>query len=168
MILLYIVSRKFTGNLHINIFSLLGGVKNCGKEISKPYALEEGTNLFDLTLCGNPQPKLFYTFQGKTEEAKMIQKLDDSKKMYKYKIEFEKIDRKVCGSTLEFKATGFKDWQASSIIQVNCKNYFLNFLFQSYSYEVRFYQKLVEINILVAIRLCAPFQLIRQVVLFFW
>ena len=140
MILLYIVSRKFTGNLHINIFSLLGGVKNCGIEISKPYyALEEGTNSFGLTLCGNPQPELFYTFQGKTKEAAMIEKVDDSKKMYKYKIKFENIDRKVCGSTLEFKATGFKDWQASPIIQVNCKNYFLNFLLQSY--KVRLEQK---------------------------
>ena len=105
-------------------FLFIGGVINCGTDITKNYTLEEGASSINLTICGNPQPELVYTFQGKTEEAKMIEKFDDSTKKYKYKIDFEKIDRKVCGSTLEFKATGFKDWQDSSIIHVKCKNSF--------------------------------------------
>ena len=78
----------------------------------------------EITLSGNPKPKLFYTFQGQTNETKMIQKIDDSKKVYKYEIVLEDVDRKDCGSTLEFKATGFKNWQKSSIVKLKCENYF--------------------------------------------
>ena len=76
----------------------------------------------EITLCGHPQPELQYTLKGKTKEAEMIEKLDDSKKMYKYKINLNDIDRKDCGSTLTFRATGFKDWSNSSTIKLKCKN----------------------------------------------
>ena len=62
----------------------------------------------------------------------MIEKLDEAKKMFKYKINLNDIDRKDCGSTLTFRATGFKDWHNSSTIKIKCKshnhfdyNYFL-------------------------------------------
>ena len=77
----------------------------------------------ELTLCGHPQPTLQHTFKGKTKEAKMIEKVDDTKKMYKYKINLDNIDRKDNGSTIVFRATGFRDWQAKSTILVKCKNY---------------------------------------------
>ena len=84
--------------------------------------LREGNNSIELILCGNPQPKLFYTFQGESREAKMIRKLDDSKKMYKYKIFLENVDRRDCGSIITFNANGFGHWQANSTILVKCKN----------------------------------------------
>ena len=100
-----------------------GGVENCGpKVLQKEYTFVEGSQSVEVTLCGHPQPKLQYTFKGKTKEAEMIEKLDDSKKMYKYKINLDDIDRKDCGSTLTFRATGFKDWYNSSTIKIKCKN----------------------------------------------
>ena len=104
-------------------FLCLGGVENCGQKIDKEYTFEEGTQSIDLTLCGNPQPKLSYTFKGETKDAEMTQKLEDSNKMYRYKINLDSVNRKDCGSPLTFKATGFKEWYNSSIIKVKCKNY---------------------------------------------
>ena len=76
--------------------------------------------MIEITLCGNPQPKLSYTFKGKTKDAKMIEKLDDSKKMYKYEIILEYVDRNVCGSTIQFNVTGSKNWRATSTVIVKC------------------------------------------------
>ena len=106
-----------------NIY-VLGGVENCGQKIDKEYTFEEGTQSIDLTLCGNPQPKLSYTFKEETKEAEMVKELDKSKKMYKYQINLDNVERKDCGSPLTFKATGFKEWYNSSIIKVKCKNLF--------------------------------------------
>ena len=79
-----------------------GGVENCGPKVfQKEYTFVEGSKSVEVTLCGHPQPELQYTFKGKTKEAEMIEKLDDSKKMYKYKI---------------------KDWYNSSSIKIKCKN----------------------------------------------
>ena len=99
-----------------------GGVDNCGPEVQKEYTFGEGSQSVEVTLCGHPRPELQYTFNGKTKEAEMIEKLDDSKKMYKYKINLDDIDRKDCGSTLTFRATGFKDWYNSSTIKIKCNN----------------------------------------------
>ena len=116
--------NKIVTSIQKHFFSLSGGVQNCGAEIPKRYAYTEGTNnTIEITLCGHPQPKLQYTFKGKTEKAEMIEKVDDSKKMYKYKINLNNIDRKDNGSTIVFKATGFRDWQAKSAILFECKNY---------------------------------------------
>ena len=123
---------------------ILGGAENAGNEIPKEYliqdekaktemfqkgtkmeTLREGTATFEMTLSGNPQPKLSYTFKAKTKEAKMVEKVDDSKKIYKYEIRLENVDRNDCGSTIEFKATGFKNWQNSSIVKLKCKNYLI-------------------------------------------
>ena len=103
---------------------VLGGVENCGQKIDKEYTFEEGTQSMDLTLCGNPQPKLSYTFKEDTKEAQMVKELDKSKKMYQYKINLDNVEKKDCGSQLTFKATGFKAWYNSSIIKVKCKNLF--------------------------------------------
>ena len=103
-------------------FDCIGGVLNCGAEIPNNYILTEGRrNSIELTLCGNPQPKLSYTFKGRTEEVDIIEKVDDSKKKYKYKINLKNVDRNDFGSKIVFKATGFKDWQTNSTIQVKCK-----------------------------------------------
>ena len=122
---LFLTSEQFSS------IYVLGGVENCGQKIDKEYTFEEGTQSMDLTLCGSPQPKLSYRFKGETKDAEMTQKLDESKKMYKYKINLESINRKDCGSTLTFNATGFKDWQANSTIQIKCiyhEHYIFNFL----------------------------------------
>ena len=76
----------------------------------------------ELELCGNPQPTLSFTFRGKTEAAEMIEKVDDTKKMYKYKINLDNIVREDCGSTLTLNAFGFKNWYNSSTIKIECKN----------------------------------------------
>ena len=110
--------------MNLFIYILIGGPTNCQTEIPKEYLLQEGTNTIEITLCGNPQPKLSYTFHGKTKEAEMIEKLDKSKKMYKYKIILENVDRNICKSELKFLATGHKDWQHNSVIQVKCKGFF--------------------------------------------
>ena len=102
------------------------GAENAGKEIPKEYLLKEGKTTIEMILSGNPQPKLSYTFQGKTKEAKMVEKVDDSKKIYKYEIVLENVDQNDCGSTIEFKATGFKNWRESSIVRLKCKNYFIS------------------------------------------
>ena len=78
-------------------------------DVPNEYITQEGTSSIELTLCGNPRPKLFYTFQGKTKESKIVQSLNDTKKMYKYEIVLENVDRKSYGSTIEFNATCFKD-----------------------------------------------------------
>ena len=117
MCFLFLTSEQFSS------IYVLGGVENCGQKIDKKYTFEEGTQSIDLTLCGNPQPELSYAFKGKTKEAKMTQKLEDSKKMYRYKINLDNVERKDCGSPLTFRATGFKDWYNSSIIKVKCKNF---------------------------------------------
>ena len=75
----------------------------------------------DITLCGNPQPKLSYTFKGESKEVDIIEKVDDSKKKYKYENNLKNVDRNDFGSIIVFKATGFKDWQANSTIRVKCK-----------------------------------------------
>ena len=53
----------------------------------------------------------------------MIEKLDDSQKMYKFKISLENADmKKISGSTIMFKAVGFKSWQARSTILIKRSN----------------------------------------------
>ena len=107
----------------MNIFGyiLIGGPNNCQTEIPKEYLLQEGTNTIEITLCGNPQPKLSYTFHGKTKEAEMIEKLDESKQMYKYQIVLENVTRTDCGSTLELIAEGHNILSSHSKTFVECK-----------------------------------------------
>ena len=100
---------------------MIGGPNNCGAEIPKEYLLPEGTNTIEITLCGNPQPKLSYTFHGKIKSAKMIEKLNDTKQMYKYQIDLENVNRNICKSELKLLATGLKNWHHSSVVQVKCK-----------------------------------------------
>lgn len=77
----------------------------------------------EITLCGNPQPKLFYTFHGKTKSAKMIEKLNELKQMYKYQIDLENVKRRDCGSTLQFNAVSdlTKEWKFDSTVLVKCE-----------------------------------------------
>ena len=117
--------------MYFGINILLGGVENCGPKVQKEYTLTEGNNSIEIQLCGNPQPRLSYTFRGQTEDAEMIEKLNDTKKMYKFKTNLDKIDRKDCGSTLAFNASGFDQWQANSTVLVKCINRQDNQLFLS-------------------------------------
>ena len=113
----YISKLTFLYNHHFS-----GGVDNCGPEVQKEYTFEEGSQNMELTLCGHPQPTLQHTFKGKTKEAEMIEKVDNTKKMYKYRINLDNIDREDCGSTLTLNAIGFKNWYNSSTIKIKCKN----------------------------------------------
>ena len=70
--------------------------------------LHEGNNSIKLTLCGHPQPKLSFTFRGQPKKAEMIEKVGDSKKMYKYRINLDNVNREDNGSPLKFNAVGFK------------------------------------------------------------
>ena len=54
---------------------------------------------------------------------------NEYKKMYKYKVNLDNVDRKDCGSTLAFNATGFNQWQANSTVLVKRINRQDNHLF---------------------------------------
>ena len=97
------------------------GPNKCEAAIPSEFTLQEGTNTIEIKLCGNPQPKLSYTFHGKTKEAEMIEKLDKSKQMYKYKIVLENVTRTDCGSTLKLIAEGHNILSSHSKTFVECK-----------------------------------------------
>ena len=41
--------------------------------------------------------------------------------MYEYKMEFENVTRKHCGSEIKFKAKGLRSWEKSVKMMVKCK-----------------------------------------------
>ncbi|XP_066929957.1 uncharacterized protein [Clytia hemisphaerica] len=101
-----------------------GGVTSvCGGfQIENEYILPEadGMSKFPITLCGNPQPNLMYTWNGKTKKA-VWKEVSPEKKMYQYQLKFENINRKQCGSKIKFQATGFKPWEHESNLKVSYK-----------------------------------------------
>lgn len=100
----------------------LGGVSNCGSQpIKNDYHLLEGNQDIDVTLCGNSPPILYYTFDGQNKSAKRIEKVDDSQKLYKYKIQLRNLKSNHCGEWIHFQATGFKSYKKSSKIVMDCK-----------------------------------------------
>ena len=73
-----------------------------------------------LTLCGNPQPKLKYTWNGKSKEAS-VKLVNETLKMYRYEMKSTNIKRWHCGSKVRFTAIGFKNWEYEATLMVKCE-----------------------------------------------
>ena len=103
----------------------LGGVSNCGEKSISECNYIEWNQTVDITLCGNPQPELFYTLDGEQKKYNAsVVVVDDSQKMFKYNVQLDNLKISDCKKTIYFYGKGFKDYKIESKIIMPCKHCF--------------------------------------------
>ncbi|XP_066915868.1 uncharacterized protein [Clytia hemisphaerica] len=100
-----------------------GGPTLCGNEVpSAPkFDLAKPINI-PLTLCGNPQPRLTYTFGSNPDiiEVTNITASDTNQHQYTYTMQLTDLKPSDCNSILSFLATGVGvDYKGESIIDLD-------------------------------------------------
>ena len=107
---------------HYCIHFFLGGVSSCGDHaIKNEYHLRKGNQNVDVTLCGNPPPNLYYTFNGERKNAARVEDVDDNQKMFKYRMQFKNLTAHHCGEKIYLEGEGFKKYESTSTIMLQCK-----------------------------------------------
>ncbi|XP_066922775.1 uncharacterized protein [Clytia hemisphaerica] len=104
----------------VSLAKIYGGVKNCGiMQFEDRYIFTESSSpTIWVTLCGNPQPDLKYTWNGETRLASLGETIDSETKMYKYAMELENISRMHCGTQIKFVATGYERLEKTAKVYV--------------------------------------------------